>query len=218
MQNTQYWNNEGAQKVFTHPICSEWIEGLDKQASILDLGCGYGRLTPELRRQGFSRIFGYDFSAPMIERALQENPGATYTSNVEDLSDKLFDLTFCFALFTSCPSPDEQIELVTCINRCTHENGLLYISDYETQENPSYVDRYKQYKLNIYGCFSSGSAVFRHHQPGHFDKLMTGWTKLRERSLNSKTLNGNDVIIHQYLYKKEMCSDPPSKRRGSTQI
>jgi SAM-dependent methyltransferase len=202
MQNTDYWNNEGVQKVFTHPICSEWIKNLDRKSSVLDLGCGYGRLTPSLRQEGFSCIFGYDFSAPMIERAIREYPGATYTSSVEALSGKPFDLILCFALFTSCPSCNKQVELVSLINNLSQESALLYISDYETRDNPNYFDRYKQRRLNIYGCFSSGNAVFRHHEPGHFDALMTGWTRIKDRSLSSETLNGNYIIVHQYLYKK----------------
>lgn len=204
MQNTEYWNNEGVQKVFTHPVCSDWIENLGRKSSVLDFGCGYGRLTPDLRKEGFSDIFGYDFSAPMIERAIRENPGATYTSSVEALSGKPFDLIICFALFTSCPRSNEQIGLVSLINELSQENGLLYISDYETHDNPNYIDRYKERKLNTYGCFSSGNVVFRHHEPGHFDNLMNGWVRLKERSLSSKTLNGNNIIVRQYLYEKGM--------------
>lgn len=202
MHNTTYWNNEGVQKVFTHPICTEWIEHLDRKSSVLDFGCGYGRLTLTLRREGFSIIFGYDFSAPMIERAIRENPGATYTSRAEDLPGKPFDLIICFAIFTSCPMHNEQIELVSIINGLSKENGLLYISDYETRDNPNYHNRYQQRRLDTYGCFSSGNAIFRHHEPGHFDNLMTGWIKLNERSIGSKTLNGNNIIVRQYLYEK----------------
>ena len=202
MLNTEYWNNEGVQKVFTHPICSEWIKNLDRQSSVLDFGCGYGRLTPALRKEGFLYIFGYDFSEPMIERAFRENPGAAYTSSAESLSGKLFDLIICFALFTSCPKCNEQSELVSLINALSKKNGLLYISDYEIRDNPNYQGRYKQRSLNTYGCFSSGDAIFRHHEPGHFDRLMTGWIRLKERSLSSKTLNGNNIKIRQYLYAK----------------
>jgi 2-polyprenyl-3-methyl-5-hydroxy-6-metoxy-1,4-benzoquinol methylase len=202
MRNTKFWNKEGVQKVFTHPICSEWIERLDRRSSVLDLGCGYGRLTPLLKRRGFLNIFGYDSSAPMIERAIRENPGATYTSRAELLSGKSFDLIICFALFTSCPDPDEQTGLVALINELSRENGLLYISDYETQDNLNYCSRYEQRILNLYGCFSSENAVFRHHEHGHFDHLMSGWARLEERSLSCKTLTGNNIVVHQYLYEK----------------
>jgi len=202
MQNTEYWNNEGAQKVFTHPIFSEWIEDLDRKSFVLDIGCGYGRLTHALRREGFSHIFGYDTSVPMIERAIRENPGATYTSRIDTLSGEHFDLIICFALFTSCPGSSDQFELVSLIDKLSPKDGLLYISDYETHDNQNYIDRYKQRRLNIYGCFSSGNAVFRHHAPGHFDHLMKGWVRRKERSLISKSLNGNNIKVHQYLYQK----------------
>lgn len=202
MRNTEYWNNEGAQKIFTHPICSEWIDCLDRKSSILDLGCGYGRLTPGLHKVGFSTIYGYDPSTTLIERAIRENPGANYTMSVETLSGMFFDLILCFALFTSCPSSDEQYELIALINELTQENAYLYISDYETHDNPNYKGRYKQKKLNTYGCFASNNAVFRHHEPGHFDNLLPKWKRLEERKLSSKTLNGNDITVHQCLYVK----------------
>jgi SAM-dependent methyltransferase len=204
MLNTEYWNNEGVQKVFTHPICSEWLACLSREASILDLGCGYGRLTPELGKEGFNTLFGYDFSAPLIERAIRENPGSLYTSNVDELMGKSFDLIFCFALFTSCPSAGEQSNLVSLINSLTKEKALLYISDYETDDNPDYNERYEQRELNIYGCFKSGTAIFRHHDAGHFDNLLLDWRRIEEKTLNSKTLNGNEIKIHQYLYTKGM--------------
>jgi hypothetical protein len=49
MQIAEYWHNAGAQKAFTHPLCSE-------------------------------------------------------------LKNRTFGLVLCFALFTSCPQPDEQYE------------------------------------------------------------------------------------------------------------
>lgn len=202
MQNIEFWRNEGVQKVFTHPLCSEWLTALDRKASILDLGCGYGRLIPELRKEGFSTLFGYDFSAPLIERAIRENPEALYTKIVDELMGNSFDLVLCFALFTSCPSAGDQSKLVSLINSLTMENALLYISDYETDDNPDYNERYEQRELNIYGCFKSGTAIFRHHDTGHFDNLLLNWRRLEEKTLNSKTLNGNEIKIHQYLYAK----------------
>ncbi|MFW6101878.1 MAG: class I SAM-dependent methyltransferase [Bacteroidota bacterium] len=204
MLNTEYWNNEGVQKVFTHSICSEWLACLSRDASILDLGCGYGRLTPELEKEGFNTLFGYDFSAPLIERAIRENPGSQYTSNVDELKGKYFDLILCFALFTSCPSSGEQSNLVSLINSLTKEKAFLYISDYEIADNPGYNERYEQRELNTYGCFKSGTAIFRHHDADHFDNLLLDWRRIKEKTLNSKTLNGNEIKIHQYLYTKGM--------------
>ncbi len=197
-------------KVFTHPIRSEWIATIDREKAILDLGCGYGRLTPDLMEEGFSSIYGYDPSAPLIDRAVQENPGAHYTSDELFLSGKSFDLILCFALFTSCPSPEEQRVLAALIDASSNEKTVLYISDYETVDNPNYRKRYEQRKLNIYGCFSSDNAIFRHHDAGHFDHLLPNWKLMKESTLAGKTLNGNEITVHQYLYTKNPCPEDPA--------
>lgn len=201
-RNRAYWHTEGVQKTFTHPLDHQWLAPVDKNAPVLDLGCGYGRLTPRLTAWGFSDIIGFDFSAPLILRAVRENPGARYTHDARDLAGMSFGLVLCFALFTSCPDPLEQAHLESTIHRHSKRGALLYISDYETGDNPSYKDRYAQKELGIYGCFTSSGAVFRHHDPGHFDRMLPDWKKIGEQTLPSMTLNQNEIIIHQYLFQK----------------
>ena len=110
-RNIKYWQNEGAQKTFTHEIEMEWIETINKASQILDLGCGYGRITIELYKKGFENIIGFDPSVPLIERAINENPGPVYTADKKIFEKIHFDLIICFAVFTSCPANKEQAEL-----------------------------------------------------------------------------------------------------------
>lgn len=202
MLNKEYWSGEGALKTFTHPLLSGWMDGFDRTSSVLDAGCGYGRLTPELKTYGFDDISGFDFSRPLIERALKENPGAFYTCDPHALEGRQFGLVLCFALFTSCPVTRDQADLISWLNSLTPDGAFLYISDYETSDNPDYENRYNQRELGVYGCFRSGKGIFRHHESGHFDALLAGWFKVDERTLESTTLNGNAIRIHQYLYRK----------------
>lgn len=194
---------EGAKKTFTHTLSKEWLADLSVKSTVLDMGCGYGRLTPELQKQGFSSIYGYDFSQPLIERAMQENPGAVYTTRLEELTGRFHDLVICFALFTCCPSDTEQSTIVSAIDAVTQKGATLYISDYETNDNPHYNDRYEQRELKIFGCFKSGDATFRHHEAGHFGRLLKSWSKTAEGTMESQTLNGNSITIHQYLFIKD---------------
>ncbi|MBU0755878.1 MAG: class I SAM-dependent methyltransferase [Planctomycetes bacterium] len=205
-QNQNYWMNEGVKKTFTHSLSADWLAGINANANIIDIGCGYGRLTPELQQLGFTSLYGYDFSHPLIERAKQENPGASYTTDVEDLRGRCYDLVICFALFTCCPSDTEQSQIVSLIDSITQDCATLYISDYETGDNPHYNDRYDQRELNLFGCFRSGAATFRHHDAGHFGSLLEHWNIAEERTQESRTLNGNPITIHQYLYTKKQAN------------
>ena len=202
MQNTDYWNREGTKKTFTHPINVEWLSDLTTTTTILDLGCGYGRIVKDLNQLGFSNIVGLDPSISMIERACEENPGPKYVTDPNELGNDQFDLVMCFALFTSCPAIREQSDLVSLINQHTHRHSLLYISDYTTEDNPHYLERYEQRKLNTFGCFQSSTAIFRHHIPDHFSVLFEDWVKIKERTFDSRTMNGSEIVVHQYLYRK----------------
>lgn len=202
MADRNYWDSDGQNKTFAHDIYGEWLTGIDRSYSVLDLGCGYGRLTKTLTQSGFNNITGFDTSTRMIDRARRENPGIRYLNNSAALGSNRFDLVICFAVFTSNPAPEDQAGLVSFINDHTHQTSLLYISDYETADNPHYTPRYKQNKLDTYGCFESSKSVFRHHAPGHFSELFDNWKKINERTADSITMNGNSITIHQYLYEK----------------
>ncbi len=201
--NPNYWNNEGATKTFTHELLQEWIEDIPLETNVLDFGCGYGRITRQLYDRGYKNIVGYDPSSTMISRAIVENFGPQYTSNVEDISQYSYGLVICFALFTSCPEPKAQDEIKKIIEEHTQIQSYLYISDYLTSINPHYSEKYLQRQLGIYGCFGSKETViFRHHNDDHFSKLFSAWRQIYSRNIEGKTLNGNIINITQLLYKK----------------
>ena len=203
MINSNYWEQEGANKKFTHDLSPGWIENVPLDSWVLDLGCGYGRITKQLYESGYANIVGYDPSRSMISRAVKENAGPTYTFRKDDILNHKYSLVVCFALFTSCPEPENQMELKNIIEKQAARKAYLYISDYLTSENAHYADRYEQNKRGIYGCFGSkDTAVFRHHDPDHFSQLFSAWKQLRQETRAGKTLNGNQINITQLLYKK----------------
>lgn len=203
MKNTQFWEQEGATKTFTHEIDKSWINPVNKTGKVLDFGCGYGRVTQHLFQLGFEDIIGYDTSISMLKRAHIENPGPNYISTIKELDETEFDLIICFALFTSCPLDAEQTELLQCINSYSKKGTLIYLSDYLIDDNPHYLKRYSEQQCGIYGCFGSEeAAIFRHHSSDHFDRLFSGWKKCETRKVEGKTLNGNPIVITQIIFEK----------------
>lgn len=203
MINSSYWENEGANKKFTHELNPDWLKDVQLDSWVLDFGCGCGRVSKQLHEMGYTKTIGYDPSRSMISRAVKENPGPVYTSRKEDILKRKYNLVVCFALFTSCPEPENQMEIKNIIEKQTTSQACLYISDYLTAENAHYAARYEQKKLGIYGCFGSeDTAVFRHHDPYHFPQFFSAWEQLSKETRAGKTLNGNEINITQFFYKK----------------
>jgi SAM-dependent methyltransferase len=74
----------------------EFVRGLGERGDVLDLGCGDGRLTAELRT---SSLTGVDTSGVAIERARRRVPDAAFVRVVPDerlpFDDLSFDLVLC---------------------------------------------------------------------------------------------------------------------------
>lgn len=45
-----YWDTAATTKRFTHPLHIPWMDEVDRDAAILDYGCGYGRTMAHLVR------------------------------------------------------------------------------------------------------------------------------------------------------------------------
>jgi ubiquinone/menaquinone biosynthesis C-methylase UbiE len=75
---------------------ARFVRGLDPAGSVLDLGCGDGRLTRELRA---SELVGADVSGVALERARRHLPDAELIQLEPDarlpLEDSRFELVLC---------------------------------------------------------------------------------------------------------------------------
>ena len=63
-----YWDSVATEKTFSHPLRKEFLDAtaLQKDAALLDIGCGYGRTLEALWERGYSQLTGLDFSARML--------------------------------------------------------------------------------------------------------------------------------------------------------
>src|SRR5258705_11166710 len=99
-----YWDRVAHEKRFSHPLRLDWLEKYsDKQARILDYGCGYGRTLVDLSAAGFQNLVGGDFLETMLARARVAAPRAGVVRNdghSVPCKNECFDAALFFAVLT----------------------------------------------------------------------------------------------------------------------
>lgn len=203
---TPYWDAVARTKTFTHPLDTEWLATVPPDAAVLDYGCGYGRLTEDLRALGFTDVTGVDTSAGMIDRARQEHPDSAFGVITHPPSvpypDDSFDLVLLFAVLTCVPTDDAQRAIMSEIARVLRPGGLIYLSDIPLQEDPRSRDRYAKWAptYTTVGVFETDDgAVCRHHTPEHFAELLADLDVIESRLVDVRTMNGNRTTASQFL-------------------
>lgn len=201
-----YWNSTGASKTFGHPVEPSWLEGLDRQAHILDYGCGYGRLAGQLAEWGFDNVEGVDVAPNLVARARAQRPGARFTVLDApprlDRPDSSVDLILLFAVLTCLPSDAGQRKLVAELRRVLRPGGLLYLSDLCLQADQRNRSRYQQFAATYgsYGVFETDDgAVCRHHTADWLDDLFVDFDRVATREVSVATMNGRPARATQLL-------------------
>src|SRR5204862_766104 len=128
-----YWNTEGPQKSFGHPLNLRRVrQWLSDDHRILDFGCGYGRCLGELFKEGYLNLIGLDFSPAMIAAARAQFPEIAFQeiqSATIPLPDASVDGALLFSVLTCVPTDDGQRTILRELHRVLKLGGLLYISD-----------------------------------------------------------------------------------------
>lgn len=204
-----YWNSAGATKIFTHPIEFAWLDGLDREARILDYGCGYGRVAGLLHEHGFSEIEGADTAPKLVERASAQWPAVPF--NVIKAPpflphpDASVDAVLLFAVLTCIPTDGGQEQLITELRRVLRPGGILYLSDLCLQDDQRNRARYEAFaaKYGSFGVFETeDGAVCRHHTMDRLDRLLCGFDLVTTREISVNTMNGRPAKAVQMLAAK----------------
>lgn len=202
----EYWNTDGAIKTYGHPIELSWLDRLDSTAHILDVGCGYGRLSNILAAAGFGNVTGIDFAPALIERARTEHPDLRFVVQDEPpalpFADAAVDAVTLFAVLTCIPGDDAQRACVAEIRRVLRPGGLLYVSDLCLQDDPRNLARYEEFAdaYGTYGVFeTTDGAVCRHHRLDWLRDLLGAFAPVEAREIPVATMNGNSALATQLL-------------------
>ena len=205
----RYWDRVANGKTFTHPLNARWLARWAPQsASLLDYGCGYGRILSDLAGLGYANAIGIDRSAPMIERGRRENPAfdlRVMAGSSAPLPGGGFDLVLLFSVLTCIVSDGEQRSLIADVVRLLRPGGLLYLSDTPLQADPRNLARYEMgaEPFGVYGVFATeDGGVLRHHAEKHLDDLLAGLELVERETIAISTVNLNPATAVQILARK----------------
>jgi len=202
----EYWNTEGPQKTFAHPLnirrMTHWMS-LD--SVVVDFGCGYGRSLGELFDSGYDKLLGLDFSPAMIEAARKKYPEIAF-EQIESVSiplpDESVDAVLLFSVLTCVPTDEGQRAIIKELHRVLRRGGLLYISDLWLQEDERNLSRYArdESKYGMYGVFDLPEGVtVRHHDPKWIETLTSEFYNVALDELEVVTMNGNPAKAFQWF-------------------
>ncbi len=205
-----YWDAVALEKTFTHPIDLQLLESFipQKDAQILDFGCGYGRLVQELQTAGYSNVAGYDTSAALIARGRAAGNRDLHhiaTPAALPVADGSIDAILLFAVLTCIPSNAGQRTLIALLRRKLRPGGLLYISDYSLQAARIEAGIYTRLDGDPEndGVFTLPEGVtLRHHSRAWITTLLQDFEIVHEGMVEVVTMNGNRSEAFQIVARK----------------
>ena len=206
MRQSEYWNSVAFVKTFNlHPYFKEFGEYMKKDSRILDYGCGYGQSMNEFGRQGYTNLYGIDFSEQMIQRGKKENPHLNLVKNDGrhiPFEDNYFDAVILFAVLTCIAITDDQLQLIDEIKRVLKAGGILYISDLLINTDQRNIDRYNKFedKYGSYGVFELPEVpLLKHHSEKWITQLTEPFQRVWYKKFVVTTMNGNKSNAFQYI-------------------
>ena len=201
-----YWNKVAGEKTFTHPLNPGLLSAyVSKDSSILDFGCGYGRIVSELHAAGYNNVLGFDTSSELVKRGIKA--GVQNIFHIEEpallpVDNNSIDCMLLFAVLTCIPSNRGQKDLVSLLFSRLKPGGIIYISDYYLQPDLSEIGRYTCYNddKDNYGVFSlPEGATFRHHTKEWIVELMGDFHIEQQAMIEVKTMNGHTAEAFQLI-------------------
>ncbi len=188
-------------KTFTLPGPSpEMIARLAPSSTILDAGCGYGRLlrAPELRSH---RVIGVDGALGMLRRAQIEGvlaPLACMSATALGFADASFDFVLLVAVLTAVAFEPAVCATLAEAVRVLRPGGVLYIADFLIDPTPERQQRYEQgmHELGVWGMFrldDPPSGIVRHFEPTDLRRLLQDFHITDWQEQTNRTMNGNVV-------------------------
>jgi|GEM_PF-2787535 len=165
-----------------------------KAKNILDVGCGFGRLTNELNNKGFEAT-GIDINKNLIKTAKKNSKGKFIHKNFFRFNPKKkFDAIITVALL-NLMNIKQRKKIVNNCKRLLSENGLLIIIDFERTLN--YYLRYIKHFIKSrkdFGTFRTSLGFNSHHlSKKEIKRLLKNYELELIEEKTCKTITGKKI-------------------------
>jgi SAM-dependent methyltransferase len=205
----EYWDSVAVYAASTHPIpLSVFRDFIPSTATILDYGCGYGRICSELAASGYRKVVGIDISKEMIKRGRSLNGALDlrlFDGRSPGFDDGSFDVCLLIAVLHCIPSDAGQEHAIDEVRRLLKPGGIVFVSDYPLQTDARYRKLYRESEreLGIFGVFRSGESVIRHHDMRRIHKLLSGFNLLWQDNIRICNMYNKAHDVFRILARKE---------------
>lgn len=132
-----------------------------KDKKILDYGCGTGRFSRFLHKQG-GKLIGVDVSEKMIEQAKNFDPldiqyHVIESAKLDFIENQSIDLITINYVTCTVPSQSEVVKIFESLNRVLKDTGNLVILDNNWEK--SHGKEFVSHKLDLHENLKSGQKV-----------------------------------------------------------
>jgi SAM-dependent methyltransferase len=204
----EYWDRVAKEKTFSHPVDTHLLgKYISPEATIIDFGCGYGRVVSDLQHAGYHHLRGYDTSMQLVQRGKAMGLPLHHIPTPAELpiANNSVDCILLFAVLTCIPSNRGQEELLYLLHSRLKPGGVLYVSDYYLQRNEAAKKRYTYLngEADNFGVFNLPEGVmFRHHTRAWINTLLKAFTVKEQHMIPTRTMNGNQAEAFQLIAAK----------------
>ena len=142
--NREFYNRFGDQFSATRqrlqPGVKKILDSIQKNVSVLDLGCGNGHFLREISRRGHKQpLLGVDFSLPLLREA-ESASGVEFRevdlTKLSVISNRSlitghWSLITAFAVLHHIPSHEMRLDILRTIRKLMKENGKFILSNWQ---------------------------------------------------------------------------------------
>lgn len=199
------------------PLQPIFFEKILPGHSLVDIGCGAGRVCFDLLKRGYGPITGFDQNEDGIRIAherlsgMEVDPSCRCKFERRDalqtgFEDQAFDAGVILAMLTTLTSPENRLQVLREARRIIRPGGGIYLTEFmQTWHHPLYYERYLrgERETGILGSFfakdKSGSIALQAH---HFTErelvdllreagfTIEYWEYRKVRTQTGNTING----------------------------